>query len=194
MRGPSSRSTFANELRSCRDRWVVLSVGWRRGSSPGGGTSVAMDAGRPSRTAVATAAARAAHLAIDHEPRIFADRLAGVLLGELAPDLVDAHRDPTNAVALASMRVAMTARSATARSACARPSAGGSGNTSFSVLVWIRSPHRSPLARGLCGFEVDHPATQADGNASGLPQRRSRPQARSSSSRSTSPSTRSATV
>ena len=120
-----------------------------------------MDAGRPSRTALATAAARAAHLVIEHEPWIFEDRLAGVLLGEMAADLVDAHRDQANAVALASMRVAVTTRSRYSEERLG--AAVGRGIRQYVVLgAGLDSfAYRSPLARGLCVFEVDHPATQA---------------------------------
>jgi O-methyltransferase involved in polyketide biosynthesis len=57
-----------------------------------------------------TAAARAAHLTVDDEPWIFEDRLAEVLLGDLAADLLAPHRDARQAI-LASMRVGMTTRS-----------------------------------------------------------------------------------
>jgi O-methyltransferase involved in polyketide biosynthesis len=70
-----------------------------------------VDHGQPSRTAQATAAARAAHLIVDREPWIFQDSLALVLLGESADELLAAHRDPGPAEPLASMRVAMTTRS-----------------------------------------------------------------------------------
>jgi O-methyltransferase involved in polyketide biosynthesis len=40
--------------------------------------------GQPSQTAMTAAAARAAHLLVDSEPRIFADTLAAPLLGDKA--------------------------------------------------------------------------------------------------------------
>jgi O-methyltransferase involved in polyketide biosynthesis len=67
--------------------------------------------GVPSRTAQATAAARAAHLVVDSEPWIFEDPLALALLDESADELLSAHRDSAAPRALASIRVAMTTRS-----------------------------------------------------------------------------------
>jgi len=110
---------------------------------------------------VVTAAARAAHLVIDHEPWIFEDRLAGVLLGERAADLVDAHRDPANAVALASMRVAMATRSRCSEARLGEAVGRGIGQYVVLGAGLDSFAYRSPLARGLCVFEVDHPATQA---------------------------------
>jgi methyltransferase (TIGR00027 family) len=110
---------------------------------------------------VATAAARAAHLVIDHEPWIFEDRLAVVLLGELAADLVGAHRDPAHDVALASMRVAMTARSRYSEARLGEAVGRGIGQYVVLGAGLDSFAYRSPLASGTCVFEVDHPATQA---------------------------------
>jgi methyltransferase (TIGR00027 family) len=120
-----------------------------------------VDAGQPSRTALATAAARAAHLLLDRAPWIFADTLARALLGEAAEDLIAVHREKATAAVLAAMRVAMTTRSRYAedrlRAAVARGLQQyvllGAGLDSFA--------YRSPLAPQLRVFEVDHPATQA---------------------------------
>lgn len=46
----------------------------------------------PSQTALTAAAARAAHLLVDAEPRIFADPLAARLLGDRAEELLAYHR------------------------------------------------------------------------------------------------------
>jgi len=46
---------------------------------------------QPSTTALTAAAARAAHLIVDDEPRIFADPLAARLLGERADELISYH-------------------------------------------------------------------------------------------------------
>jgi hypothetical protein len=48
--------------------------------------------GQPSLTALTAAAARAAHLIVDEEPRIFADTLAEAMLGERAEELIAYHR------------------------------------------------------------------------------------------------------
>ena len=42
----------------------------------------------PSQMALTAAAARAAHLIVDHEPVIFADELAAALLGERAEEFI----------------------------------------------------------------------------------------------------------
>lgn len=120
-----------------------------------------MDAGRPSRTALATAAARAAHLVVDGEPWIFEDRLAGVLLGDLAADLIAAHRDPRDAEALASMRVAITTRSRYTEDRLAEAVDGGLAQCVLLGAGLDSFAYRSPLASGLSVFEVDHPASQA---------------------------------
>ncbi|HEY7623242.1 MAG TPA: class I SAM-dependent methyltransferase [Solirubrobacteraceae bacterium] len=120
-----------------------------------------MDAGQPSRTALATAAARAAHLIVDQPPWIFEDGVAALLLGELAEEHLAPHRDAGSGHVLGSMRVAMTARSryteACLADACDRGVDQyvllGAGLDSFAC--------RSPLTRRLRVFEVDHPATQA---------------------------------
>jgi methyltransferase (TIGR00027 family) len=120
-----------------------------------------VDAGRPSRTALATAASRAAHLVVDRDPWIFEDRLASVLLGDLAPDLIAAHRDPGNAEALASMRVAMTTRSRYTEQRLADAVGREIGRYVLLRAGLDSFAYRSPLARGLRVFEVDHPASQA---------------------------------
>ena len=51
-----------------------------------------METSPPSFTALAAAAARAAHLLVDAEPFIFADTLAAALLGERAEELMSYHR------------------------------------------------------------------------------------------------------
>lgn len=120
-----------------------------------------MEDGQPSRTALATAAARAAHLAVDQEPWIFEDRLAAVLLGELADELTAVHRANPTAEGPAVMRVAMTTRSRYAENHLAE--AVGRGTDQYVLLgAGLDSfAYRSPLAQQLTVFEVDHPATQA---------------------------------
>jgi O-methyltransferase involved in polyketide biosynthesis len=86
-----------------------------------------------------TAAARAAHLVVDGEPWIFEDRLAGVLLGDLAGDLLAPHRDARHAGVLASMRVAMTARSRYAEERLAEAVKLG---TRHAVAAACREGHR----------------------------------------------------
>jgi methyltransferase (TIGR00027 family) len=110
---------------------------------------------------LATAAARAAHLIVDREPWIFEDGLAIVLLGDSGADLLVAHRDSGQAGALASMRVAMTTRSRYAEERLAEAAARGISQYVLLGAGLDSFAYRSPLARELEVFEVDHPATQA---------------------------------
>lgn len=119
-----------------------------------------MDAGQPSRTALATAAARAAHIIVDREPWIFQDRLAFLLLGDVADDLVAVHREAGRAGVLASMRVAITTRSRYAEDRLAEAVPRGIGQYVLLGAGLDSFAYRSPLAHQLRVFEVDHPATQ----------------------------------
>jgi methyltransferase (TIGR00027 family) len=115
----------------------------------------------PSGTAQATAAARAAHLIVDREPWIFEDTLALTLLDESADDPLFPHRDPAAPGALASIRVAMTARS---RYTEARLAAAVDRGIDQYVLLGAgldSFAYRSPLIDRLHVYEVDRPATQA---------------------------------
>lgn len=120
-----------------------------------------MDAGQPSRTALATAAARAAHLILDRDPWILEDSLALLLLGDLADDLIAGHRAAGTAEVLASMRVAMTTRSRYAEDRLAEAMHRGIEQCVLLGAGLDSFAYRSPLARQLRVFEVDHPATQA---------------------------------
>jgi methyltransferase (TIGR00027 family) len=120
-----------------------------------------MDAGQPSRTALATAAARAAHRLVDRDPLIFDDGLAGVLLGDLADALIAVHRHEESAEVLASMRVAMTARSRYTEDRLAEAIHGGVGQFVLLGAGLDSFAYRSSFGRPLLVFEVDHPATQA---------------------------------
>jgi methyltransferase (TIGR00027 family) len=120
-----------------------------------------VDAGQPSRTALATAAARAAHRLVDRDPLIFDDALAGVLLGDLADALIAVHRHEESAEVLASMRVAMTARSRYTEDRLAEAIQRGVGQFVLLGAGLDSFAYRSPFGRRLLVFEVDHPATQA---------------------------------
>lgn len=117
----------------------------------------------PSTTALTAAAARAAHLIVDGEPRIFADTLAAALLGDRAAELIAYHQLHGTHPVLAGARVQATCRSRYTERALARAQAGGvrqyvilgAGLDSFGY-------RDSPGGRGgtLRVFEVDHPASQ----------------------------------
>jgi methyltransferase (TIGR00027 family) len=120
-----------------------------------------VDNGQPSRTALASAAARAAHLLVDREPRIFEDTLARVLLGDLADDLVAAHGNSADAENLARMRVTMTTRSRYTEGCLAQAVRRGIGQYVILGAGLDSFAYRSPSVDQLRVFEVDHPATQA---------------------------------
>jgi O-methyltransferase involved in polyketide biosynthesis len=96
--------------------------------------SPTMDAGEPSRTALATVAA--AHLVVDRRPWIFEDQLAAPLLGERADELVAAHH---HAGPLATMRVAMATRSRYAERRLIEAARRGVVQYVLRGPAWIRS-------------------------------------------------------
>jgi methyltransferase (TIGR00027 family) len=116
---------------------------------------------QPSRTALATAAARAAHLVVDRPPWIFEDTVAQALVGDAGSELIAMHRQDPGALGLSSMRVAMGTRSRyTERRLAEAVDRGvrqyvilGAGLDSFA--------YRAEMPGDLWVFEVDHPATQA---------------------------------
>ncbi|MFD9702550.1 class I SAM-dependent methyltransferase [Lentzea sp. NPDC059081] len=120
-----------------------------------------MDNGGPSRTALATAYARAYHQVVDR-PQIFTDPLAARLLGRTAEDLVElgAAGRLSDAVTNRHRRLFFASRARFAEDAVAAAVAGGvrqvvvlgAGLDTFA----FRNPHRDVRV-----FEVDHPATQA---------------------------------
>ncbi len=112
-----------------------------------------------SRTALTSAAARAAHLLVDHEPLIFADTLAQALLGERADELIDYHRKFGDHPILAGARTEVLCRSKfteglLAESGLAQYVIVGAGLDTFALRA-----HRDADAP-LAVYEVDHPASQ----------------------------------
>jgi len=106
------------------------------------------------------AAARAAHLIVDHEPLIFADPLAADLLGERADELISYHRLHGSHLVLASARAQVTCRSRYAEQAVA--DALGRGIAQYVILGagLDTFAYRSAIAGRVAVFEVDQPATQ----------------------------------
>jgi methyltransferase (TIGR00027 family) len=121
------------------------------------------DAGKspdlPSQTALMAAAARAAHLIVDHEPIIFADGLAAALLGEQADELISYHRAHGTHLVLSCARAQALCRSRFTENhlaACVR-----AGFTQYVVLGAGLDSYAYRSAPGpVRVFEVDHPATQ----------------------------------
>ncbi len=116
--------------------------------------------GSPSQTALTAAAARAAHLVVDHEPRIFADDLAAVLLGPGADELIGYHRAHGGHPVLAGARAQVTCRSRFVEDRLATLAARGLRQYVILGAGLDSFAYRSALAGTLTVFEVDHPATQ----------------------------------
>ena len=116
--------------------------------------------GQPSFSALAAAAARAAHLLVDGPPAIFADTLAAALLGDRADELIAYHRLHGAHPVLAGARVQVTCRSRYAEDALAR--AAGTGVTQYVILgAGLDSfAYRGGPAGRVRVFEVDQPASQ----------------------------------
>ena len=116
--------------------------------------------GSPSQTSFTAAAARAAHLVVDDEPRIFTDPLAAALLGERAEPLLAYHRGNPDHPILAAARAQATCRSRFAEDVLAAAVARGVSQYVILGAGLDTFTHRSPLAARLRTFEVDHPGTQ----------------------------------
>ena len=115
---------------------------------------------RPSGTALTAAAARAAHLIVDGEPRIFADPLAARLLGERADELISYHTSHGTHPVLAGARVQVACRSRYAEGALARAAAAGVSQYVILGAGLDSFAYRGGLAGRVRVFEVDHPASQ----------------------------------
>jgi O-methyltransferase involved in polyketide biosynthesis len=132
---------------------------------------------QPSQTALTAAAARAAHLIVDHEPVIFADELAAALLGELADELISYHRAHGTHLVLSCARAQVLCRSRFTEDhlgACVRGGITqyvilGAGLDSFAYRPASGRPASGRPRSGRPGsgspglariFEVDHPGTQ----------------------------------
>src|SRR5579875_1946885 len=116
--------------------------------------------GRPSRSAMTAAAARAAHLLVDGEPRIFADELAVPLLGAQAEPLLRYHREHGAHPILAGARAAASTRSRFTEQRLAEAAQRGVRQYVILGAGLDSYAYRAP-DRGVRVFEVDHPATQA---------------------------------
>jgi len=116
--------------------------------------------GQPSFTAFTAAAARAAHLIVDDEPRIFADTLAEAMLGERAGEFIAYHRAHGTHPILSGARAQVTCRSRYAEDRLADAIGRGAGQYVMLGAGLDSFAGRSGLARQVRVFEVDHPATQ----------------------------------
>ena len=116
--------------------------------------------GQPSFTAFTAAAARAAHLIVDHEPVIFADTLAVAMLGERADELIEYHRAHGTHPVLSGARAQVTCRSRYTEDRLADGVRRGIGQYVILGAGLDSFAGRSELAGQVRVFEVDHPATQ----------------------------------
>jgi methyltransferase (TIGR00027 family) len=116
--------------------------------------------GRPSGTALTAAAARAAHLIVDDEPRIFADPIAATLLGDRAAELIRYHTLHGPHPVLAGARVQVTCRSRYTEHALARARAAGVRQYVILGAGLDSFGYRDRGDDSLRVFEVDHPASQ----------------------------------
>jgi methyltransferase (TIGR00027 family) len=115
---------------------------------------------QPSATALTAAAARAAHLIVDDEPRIFADPLAGRLLGDRAGELISYHTLHGTHPVLSGARVQVACRSRYAEEALARAIAAGVRQYVILGAGLDSFAYRGGPAGRVRVFEVDHPASQ----------------------------------
>jgi methyltransferase (TIGR00027 family) len=116
-----------------------------------------MQAGSPSRTALAAAAHRAAHQVLE-EGRIFSDLLALRILGEEAEAVVrEASADPSRR----RMRLFIAVRTRFAEDALAEAIRNGVRQVVILGAGLDTYAYRSSLSPSVRIFEVDHPATQA---------------------------------
>jgi methyltransferase (TIGR00027 family) len=119
-----------------------------------------MENGQASVTALTAAAARAAHLIVDDEPRIFADTLAADLLGERAEELISYHTLHGTHPVLSGARVQVACRSRYTEDALARAIATGVSQYAILGAGLDSFAYRDGLAGRVRVFEVDHPASQ----------------------------------
>jgi methyltransferase (TIGR00027 family) len=114
----------------------------------------------PSRTALTAAAARAAHLIVDHPPFIFEDTIAAALLGDAAAELLGYHREHGGHPVLATARAQVICRSRYTEDRIAAAAVRGVSQYVLLGAGLDTFGFRSELGRQLRVFEVDHPATQ----------------------------------
>ena len=109
-----------------------------------------------SRTALTSAAARAAHLLVDHEPLIFVDALARTLLGERADELIAYHQRFGSHPVLAGARTEVLCRSLFTESLLTE-----SDLSQYVILGAGLDTYAYREGAGRSVFEVDHPRSQA---------------------------------
>jgi O-methyltransferase involved in polyketide biosynthesis len=119
-----------------------------------------MEDRQPSQTALAAAAACAAHLVVDREPLVFRDPVAADLIGEPGAEMVGYHRASGDHIVLSGTRAQVTVRSRYTEQRLAELAADGLTQYVLLGAGLDGFAYRSPLATRIRVFEVDHPATQ----------------------------------
>jgi methyltransferase (TIGR00027 family) len=115
--------------------------------------------GRPSETAITTAAGRAAHLMVDREPWVFEDTVARRLLGPEGEAFLDYHLRIGDHPALVGTRTQATTRCRYTEDMLAAAAARGVEQYVLLGAGLDTFAYRSTVHMRV--FEVDHPASQA---------------------------------
>lgn len=119
-----------------------------------------MHSDQPSTTAFLTAAARAAHLIVDDEPRILVDDVAIGLLGDRAEEFLVYQRDHGSLPVMRYARADVVCRTRWVEDVLAEAVRDGVEQYVLLAAGLDSFAHRNPLAARVRTFEVDHPATQ----------------------------------
>ncbi|WP_265296016.1 class I SAM-dependent methyltransferase [Streptomyces sp. SHP 1-2] len=119
-----------------------------------------MNKGQPSRTALMSAAARAAHLLVDGTPSIFVDPLAQTFLGDRAEELLGYHRSYGGHPVLSGARTTAVTRSRYTEDRLAELADRGVDQYVILGAGLDSFAFRSELADDVRVFEVDKPTTQ----------------------------------
>jgi methyltransferase (TIGR00027 family) len=110
---------------------------------------------------LAAAAARAAHLIVDGDPKIFEDTVAFALLGSGADELIAFHRNSTDPAFAAALRVITTTRSRYVEGRLVEAVRRGVDQYLIVGAGLDTFAYRSPLVPVPRVFEVDHPDMQS---------------------------------
>ncbi len=114
--------------------------------------------GRPSETAITTAAARAAHLIVDREPWVFVDSVAADLLGPEGNVFLEQHLNQPEHPALVGTRLQATTRCRYIEDVV--DTAVGRGVDQYVLLGAGLDTFAYRSTVHMRVFEVDHPASQ----------------------------------
>src|ERR1700722_3756328 len=128
-------------------------------SHPVAAMGSALEATKPSRTALGVAICRASHQLYDAAPRVFEDPVAVLLLGDLYGAAMEAYAAEMQKRSSVGLRARILMRSRYAEDTLAQAVARGVKQYVLLGAGLDTFAHRNPHD-ALCVFEVDHPATQ----------------------------------